>query len=431
MPLLAELASAPVLQPHVLQAERTRLPFEALFRSLLRHLSDVALAEEAFGRRFFGEREARDVLQQLLQRPVAAALGFLDEHLPQHFDSPGLLLVVALVSAQWAASAARGSSCLDGFFLRAIEAARKRFRFVFDANVASLKACAAAPRRALGAFDAAPHAVTRRFAEWTGSTLLLHRAIAHPSAQDQMLLAHVAAVAREADALWAKMGAELAQGGGAGAGAGGRGALARAALLLNQHACVLQVYQALGVAAQDCQAPAEAQARALVAYVDEAVDGAHFKVYASWVKKVEAAARAGTAFAPSVLPTGVPAFLPEGRPAVGSIEAAEAEAVAKDFSLTWRGGLSALNDDVGRFFGGAGAAAAAPAPAAVPASSAAAAAAARQQLAMAVLVAVFTRVAELHQRFQAIVARALPQAGFAKDIVGLQVVYAEARRYGK
>ena len=445
LPLLAELATAAVLQPHVLQAERTRLPLETLFRSLLRHLADVAMAEEAFCRKFFGDREGREVLNQVLAKAFAAAVAFLEEHLPHSWDAPGVLLVVALVSSQWVAAGQRGSACLDGFCLRAVEVARKRFRSIFDANVASLKAAAGAPRKTFGAYDTQPHALTRRYAEWSASVLVLHRTVQQPSAADQMLLAHMASVAREVEGLWAKMAAELTPGGtatgkaagpGASAGTGG-GGLARAAFLLNQHATLVRVYTERGVAAEDAQAAVQAHARVLSNYVDEAVDSLHFKVFAGWVRKAEAAAlaahraRGGAAavsFVPQVLPTGVPAYLPDGLPSPGSLEPTEAETVVRDFALNWRSGLSSLNDDVQRFFAAGAGAGGSPGGAA----GAAAASAAAQKESMAALVAVFSRVAELHQRFSHIAARAFPAGpAFVRDFVALQTVYAEARRYGQ
>ena len=415
MSLLTDLANAPVLQSHVLQAEKSRISFECAFRSLLRHLSDVALAEEVFCRKFFGDREGREVLSQTLTKAFAAALSFLDENLPSSWDAPGTLLIVALVSAQWMASGNRGSQCLDGFCLRAIESTRKRFRAIFDSNVASLKAAAPSPKKALGPFDVSPHIVSKNFANWSASILVLHRTIQQPSAQDQMLLAHMASVTKEMESLWNKMGTELS------GGVKQNGALVKAAFVLNQYTITLSTYTERGVSAEDAQVVTASHARAQTAYTDEAVDSAHFKVFAGWIRKVETTAQAahkqrgGAAFLPSILSTGVPSYLPEGLPVPGSLDAAETEAIVREFVLNWRTGLSALNDDVTRFFSGV--------PSAAGAGSSAS---------MAVLLTVFSRVAELHQRFGAILTRAFPaNPSFVKEMVTLQTVYAEARRYGQ
>jgi hypothetical protein len=423
MSLLTDLANAPVLQSHVLQAEKSRISLETAFRSLLRHLSDVALAEEAFCRKFFGDREGRDVLSQTLSKAFAAALSFLDDNLPQSWDAPGALLIVALVSAQWVASGNRGSQCLDGFCLRAIESTRKRFRSIFDANVASLKAAAPSPKKTLGAFDVSPHIVSRNFANWSASILVLHRTIQQPSAQDQMLLAHMASVSKEIEALWNKMGTELSS------GAKQNGALLKAAFLLNQYTVTFSIYNDRGVSGEDAQVISASHARAQTAYTDEAVDSTHFKVFAGWVRKTEAAAQAahkqrgGAAFTPSILPSGVPSYLPDGLPTPGSLDAAETEAIVREFVLNWRTGLSALNDDVTRYFTGVPSAAG---------SGSGGATLSTNGASMAVLLTVFSRVAELHQRFGAILSRAFPtNPPFIKEMVTLQTVYAEARRYGQ
>jgi hypothetical protein len=124
----------------------------------------------------------------------------------------------------------------------------------------------------------------------------------------------------------------------------------------------------------------------------------------------------------------VPAYLPDALPAPGSLEPTEAETVVRDFALNWRSGLSSLNDDVQRFFAAGAGAGSSPGGSA----GAAAASAASQKESMAALVAVFSRVAELHQRFSQIAARAFPAGpAFVRDFVALQTVYAEARRYGQ
>lgn len=399
--LLADLFTAPVLQPHVLHAEKTRLPFETLYRSVIRHLADVAVAEETFCRKFFGEIYSKEVYGQTLSKAIAACVAALDDHLNMSFDAPGLLLIVALVSTQWNALSSRNSSCLDGFCIRVAETTRKRFRTVFDANVTSIKAAATAPKK-LGGIDPAPHPVTRRFADWCGSILVLNRAITHPSAVDQMLPSHLTAVTKETENLWSKMAAELSKG------------LPRVAFTLAQYTYLLSVYNERGVNAEDTTSLTEAYNKALAAYVDEAVD-THFRVFTGWVKKIEnnaisMAKSKNINFVPGVAgPGGVPVYLPpESSGITITAESAEAETIIRDFALNWRSGLSALNDDVNRFFGREG------------------------KTGPAVLMAVFQKAAEYHNRFTAALARAFPtNPPFIREVVSLQTVYAEMRRYAR
>jgi hypothetical protein len=229
-----------------------------------------------------------------------------------------------------------------------------------------------------------------------------------------------AAVTKEMEALWGKMGAELGKG------------LPRSAFLLNQYAAAAHTYAERGVAAEDSAPLNEAHNRALNAYVDEAVD-AHFRVFTGWVKKVESGAVAAAKAKGLPLPApaaGAPpaaAYLPEGIPVAA--EQAEAEAIVRDFALNWRGGLSALNDDVSRFFGRGGGGAAA---GGAGASSADLVAASAAKTSAAVLMGVFQKVAEFHTRFTAVVARAFPgNPPFTREVVALPTVYAEMRRYGR
>jgi hypothetical protein len=210
------------------------------------------------------------------------------------------------------------------------------------------------------------------------------------------------------EGLWSKMAAELGKG------------LPRAAFTLAQYAAVAGAYAERGVSAEDAAPVAEANQRALAAYVEEAVE-AHFRVFTGWVKKVEAAALAaaksrGVNFVPGAPSASAGAgatvsYLPPDTVPVVA-EPAEAETVVRDFALNWRAGLSGLNDDVSRFFGRG--------------------ADAGSKVAPAVLMALFQKVAEFHGRFTAAVARAFPgNPPFTREIVALPTVYAEMRRYGR
>ncbi len=207
-------------------------------------------------------------------------------------------------------------------------------------------------------------------------------------------------------------------GGGAAAGAGpGRG-LPRSAFTLHQYAVTAATFTERGV---DPAAPAAASilaghAKATATFVDESVDS-HFRVLTQFVKKVEAAAGAEAKARGLPAPivggpaggteaSGVPSFLPEG--VMPPAEPAETEAIVRDFALNWRSGLSGLNEDVTKYFGR------------------------DVRAAMGVLKAAFSRFVEVHGRLAAIVARAFPtNPAWARELVNLQTIYFEMRRYGR
>ena len=157
-----------------------------------------------------------------------------------------------------------------------------------------------------------------------------------------------------------------------------------------------------------------AHSSALSTFVEAALD-AHLKLWVQWVKKVEsglvaALASAGKAGCESLTPQQLLGALPEGLQP--SVDPLEAEGVVKDLGLTWRTALSSLNDEVTRYTSGPGGAA---------------------KSAMSVLKAVFSKLAEYHQRGEALLGRAFiasPPPWF-RELVPLQNIYFEMRRFGR
>lgn len=196
-------ADAPALPLHVAQAERTRMPFEAAFRSIQRHLVDVAGSEAAFCHRFFGAREGREVYAVAMGKAISACQEMVEHAVGPHapaggsWDCAGLLLILAITTshrkslqermAAAVTSSSRSRSSvhaatqpaagpLDAYFDKVAMLVWPRFKAAFEAQVASVKS---ATRQRIGAPDAgAPHAVTRRFSELASSLLVTHEKMA-------------------------------------------------------------------------------------------------------------------------------------------------------------------------------------------------------------------------------------------------------------
>ena len=119
--ILPEADAAPVAA-HVALSDAAggkRMPFEAVWRTVTRHLMDVSTGEFAFGLRFFGERFAREMFSLTLSRAINALLGGLEEFLLATGDAPGLLLLIALTAAhRRIMNVERRCAELDGFFDR-------------------------------------------------------------------------------------------------------------------------------------------------------------------------------------------------------------------------------------------------------------------------------------------------------------------------
>lgn len=178
--LLTEV-DAPPLTVHVVVAEKTRVSWEAVFRSIERHLLDVAAAEEGFCRRFFGEaKEGREVLSLALSKSTAAVLEAAEAHVAASWDAPGLLLALAIAAAHKKGHTVKGFKGLASYFDRIALVIWPRWKVTFEAHLMSVKALGAAvaagKRGSCPAADAAaPHVLTTRYANFNASALMLHR----------------------------------------------------------------------------------------------------------------------------------------------------------------------------------------------------------------------------------------------------------------
>ena len=205
-----DAAGDPAPPGHVVTAEHSRLPYEALYRSLQRHLVDVAAAEDSFDRRFFGDRFGSDVFTNVIGRPIAVLFAGLEAHIAGSPDAPGIMILVALVAAhrrllvdRAGGTSAPGAHCLDSYFDRAVLLLWPRFKAILDANIGALRSAAKTEAGGSGSTSAlarrlgspvdglGAHAVTKRFAEFHASLLVLHRRLADAHASDDMLPRHM------------------------------------------------------------------------------------------------------------------------------------------------------------------------------------------------------------------------------------------------
>jgi hypothetical protein len=421
--ILPEADAAPVAA-HVAAADAAagkRLPFEAVWRSVTRHLMDVSTGEFAFGLRFFGDKFAREMFSLTLSRAINALLGGLEEFLLTTGDAPGLLLLIALTAAhRRIMNVERRCAELDGFFDRVSMLLWPKVKLLLDAHTASLKAAREGGKKLLavgagaaggGAAGAAPASelgpapLTRRIAELVAAFFVLHRQLAAAHLSDEMLPLHLRTLQREADGVIGKMAAELPS------------RPARLVFLVANYAHCAATAAARGVAPED----AAAWERAAAAHVDVYTEGeleTHFKSLWALVKKTEAAAAAAAGAPPPAdgAPPATILTLPASAPV--AVDGAEVAAVLRDFNDHWRAGVRALNDDVLRYFSPS------PADAAKPAGAAAAA------LAASLLRKVMTAFVSLYERFTTILTRALPAGSpMLREIVTQQVLFMELRKF--
>lgn len=187
--------------------------------------------------------------------------------------------------------------------------------------------------------------------------------------------------------------------------------LPRSCFLVNQYSTTLAILTARGVAAEEATFLTDQSNKALNVLVEESLDS-HYRVLISYVKKLEAAAAADAKAKGLPFNTGAgtdaAVYLSDG--ITLQADAAEAEAIVHDFALNWRAGLRAVNDDMARFFGR------------------------EVKTHMRVLGAVFARLVDVYQRFTALLGRAFPSQpapAFTRELVRVQALYDEIRRYGR
>lgn len=436
-------ADAPPTPSHVLVAEAAgpagrRLPHEVIWRHVTRHLMDVACAEFAFCLRFFGASLSREMFSLVMSRPIQALLRGLEEWLMETGDAPGLLVMAALTAAHRRIMRDdRRCGELDGFFDRVAMLLWPRIKQVLDAHIASLRALKDSPlpgsagggagaggagagaaagagggrRLVANPADLGPHPVMRRYGELACTFLLLHRQLAAAHLSDEMLPVHLAAMAKEADAVLQRAAAELPS------------RPAKLVFAVSNYSACLATAAARGVAPEDVASWERSAATASDAFVDAQLE-AHFPSVKAFVRKGEAAAAAAAAAAGVALPptaSAPPSILSLPESLAVPLDAGEAQAVLRDFNAAWRNAARALSEDCGRLF--------APPPGAPAGSGAAASASA---LANAMLRRTLAALVSLYDRFAALLARGLPAAGAAavlREVVPSAVVVMELKKY--
>lgn len=178
-------AGAPPVAAHIAQSQKTRFPFEVLFRNVQRHLMDAASAEFSFDMSFFGSRHGNDIFTQVFSKTISHILENLEDFLFNSYDGVGLLILIHMTQQHRSTMEERGVKCLDNYFDRVNMLLWPRFKFVFDANLNSVRN--ADPSK-LGRIDLAPHYVTQRYAEFCASILWLHRSLQKIGLSDDMMM---------------------------------------------------------------------------------------------------------------------------------------------------------------------------------------------------------------------------------------------------
>ena len=166
--VLDEIESEPVLL-HVAVAEGQRYPYEAILRSIIKHLIDAATNEFLFVLDFF-KTSSRDTFNKIFGRTLSLLLENLENYLLNCNDAVGLLLMIKVTHSMRMIMQRRRIPVLDSLFDRISMLLWPRLKAVLDANIRSVRTANA---KKLGAVDLTPHYVCKRYAELVSSIFVL------------------------------------------------------------------------------------------------------------------------------------------------------------------------------------------------------------------------------------------------------------------
>jgi hypothetical protein len=166
--ILDQIESEPVLL-HVAVAEGQRFPYEAIVRSILKHLVDAATNEFLFVIDFF-KTNSRDTFNKIFGRTLSQTLENLENYLLSCYDAVGLLLMIKITHSMRMIMQRRRIPALDSFFDRVAMLLWPRLKAVLDANVRSVRSASV---KKMGPVDLTPHYVCKRYAELVSSIFIL------------------------------------------------------------------------------------------------------------------------------------------------------------------------------------------------------------------------------------------------------------------
>merc|ERR1740139_386108 len=135
----------------------------------MKHLMDSATNEYKFTNDFLGD-SGRDAFSGIFSRTLSLVLEQLETYLFTCYDALGLLLMIKLNHGHRRIMHSRQVHVLDTFFDRVTMLLWPRLKMLLDSQVRAIRAAGA---EKLGGVELHPHYVSRRYAEFTSSVLLI------------------------------------------------------------------------------------------------------------------------------------------------------------------------------------------------------------------------------------------------------------------
>mmetsp|Transcript_20438 Transcript_20438/g.34213 ORF Transcript_20438/g.34213 Transcript_20438/m.34213 type:complete len:714 (-) Transcript_20438:96-2237(-) len=382
--LLQQIEWEPILV-HVAMAENQRFPYEALLRSVLKHLVDAASNEFLFVVDFF-KTSPRDTFNRIFGRTLSLVLENIENYLLNCYDIVGLLIMIKMTHLLRLVMQRRRIPVLDSLFDRISLLLWPRFKQVFDLNLKSVRT--ANPKK-LGPVDVSPHYVSRRYAQLICSVIILQQGSgdAHGlgGGGESMMLQDVNAMRTDMIALLERLSGLLPN------------AKERRVFFINNFDMILSVFQERGVMCEEVQRFEDLLMQQRELFAEEEIRNS-FAELVSFVKETEKLLAEHAEQGGGAATTSSSSI---------SVDEARVEALARDFGSNWRAGIQQINDDVLAYF-------------------------ANFRNGMEILKQVLTQLLLYYTRFQDIIKKVWQRPpSFSREIVSTATILMEIKRYSR
>ncbi len=371
--ILDHIESGPILI-HVASAESQKYPYEAIVRSIIKHLSDAATNEFLFIIDFF-KTNTRDTFNKIFGKTLSLILENLENYLFQCHDIVGLLLMIRITHSQRMVMQRRRVPVLDAFFDRISMLLWPRFKIVFDENLKSIRN---ANHKRLGTLDLTPHYVSRRYGELVASVLALQNGSvdAIGGGGDNMLQNDLQLMRQEIIALLDRMSLLFPN------------AKERKVFLINNYDQILSVFQERRISSEEIQKFDDLLMKQRELFAEDEIR-VSFPYLISFVTESERKMLDTTSGDKPVIDETV------------------VEGYVHEFANNWRGGIQQINDNVLSYF-------------------------ANFRNGMEILKQVLTQLLLYYTRFQDIIKKSFTRPpSFTKDIISTATILMEIKKYSR
>ncbi|KAJ2953682.1 hypothetical protein O0L34_g1299 [Tuta absoluta] len=168
--VLAQQLEAPIIVPHAQQ--KTKYPYEALFRSLQYALVDNGCREYLFTTEFFHVKgsHAQELFDRILGKTLSLLVKNVESYVIESYDCLALFLCIQLIYRYRWMCHKRAVAALDSYWDSLHSSLWPRLEYVLKLNIQSVRECDPAK---LSNKELGPHYITRRYAEFSAAIVSL------------------------------------------------------------------------------------------------------------------------------------------------------------------------------------------------------------------------------------------------------------------